>query len=478
MQVDISNLADITNEPFFPLYTNKDRYLILWGGGDSGKSHFMATKCIFWCLWAAHHGYTENIYVWRKTKPSVRVSAFKLLKEKLRLFGVYGYAKITKTPMQITLFGSTITCDSIDDPDKIKSIEGVTKEWFEEPTELNVKDFRQGDLRLRGQTPSYKQIGCSFNPVDINSWIKKEFFDLTDEDGNPREDVIDVTPADWPPYMQRRKIKQTVKGVDYAVFVTLMHSTYHSNRFAEKEDIAILEGLKYKDRNYYDVYCLGKWGVLKGLIYENYEIVTEWPDKDTDGKVLFDCEAIGLDFGYTNNPTAIIHIGFIGNDLYMREYCYETKLTNPNIANRLDSLLEEIDRKPTTVADSAEPKSIAEIKEEGVYIVPCEKGKDSIVHGIQRVKQYELKIYHESTNLIKELQLYKWEEKKDGEPGENPVDYMNHLLDAGRYAVVNLKGKLKAVVEFLGASEKDERTEKLLSEDYNAYEDEVLWQEM
>jgi phage terminase large subunit len=394
--IDLSNLPAITNTKFFPEYECRDRYLILHGGGDSGKSHFVPPKLIARCLIAEANGFAHKFLVTRKTQPAVRKSAFVLFQNKLNLFDLPSkYIKVHQTMMEISIYGSKILFVGLDDPEKIKSIEGVTGTWHEEPTELKAGDLRQVDLRLRGFTDDYMQHILTFNPIDINHWLNAEFFTGLDEEGRLRPDFIDVTPPDWPKYKRRIEFRTAADGKTFSTFATTVHSTYKDNRWTTPAGIATLEGLKYKDPNFYKVYALGEWGVLKGLIYDRWEECKVWPKK-------FDISGYGMDFGYTNHPSTWIHAGIIGKDLYLREEFYEKGLTNPDIADIMMDRLGEDNSEPT-VADCAEPKSIAELRRAGLYILPCKKGKDSIVNGIQRVKQFNIHVHPSSVNLIKEL---------------------------------------------------------------------------
>ncbi len=469
MDIDLSQLRAITNEKPWSLFTNQDRYLWEWGGGDAGKSHGVAEKLVLRMLMGWERGVKHKFLVVRKTQPSVRQSAFELVKNKIEQFGIIKKVKITKNPMEMVFpFGGQFVFAGLDDPEKIKSMEGVTSIWAEEVTELTPKDYMRLDLILRGFTEDYMQIIGSFNPVDEESWIKKQWFDT-----EKRPDVIDVTPADWPGYMQRKAFTATVREKTYTNYASYCHFIYQDNKFVTDAGIATLEGLKYKDTNFYNVYCLGKWGVLKGLIYENWGTITEWPRRRD-----FDAHGYGLDFGFTNSPSALVECGFIGDDLYVREHIYNKGLTNPDISSNLAVL--EIDDSRIIVADSAEPKSIEEIKQTGYTVVSCQKGKDSVYYGIQRVKQYNIKVYYESVNLIKEFKTYKWAEnrKSTGESDQflnAPVDFMNHCMDAMRYIVTYLKGLIRAKITFMGDdTPKEERKERLREAYYAAETDKEL----
>ncbi len=176
--------------------------------------------------------------------------------------------------------------------------------------------------------------------------------------------------------------------------------------------------------NWCRVYLDGEVGAIDGLIYPEWEYTDKFPE------CKWQC--LGLDFGYTNDPTALVRVGLSEGEIYLDELIYETGLTNQDILKRFEAL--SISRSIEVFADSAEPKSIEEIRRGGYFIKPCEKGRDSVINGINKVKQYKLNVTKSSVNLIKELRNYKWMEKGD-KVLNKPVDDWNHLLDAVRYAL-------------------------------------------
>ena len=431
MIIDLTQLDKVTNPKFWKLFENKDRYLVLWGGGGSGKSWFAAEKILVRILAAMSKGYQHKFLCLRKTQPSARKSIFTLFKRYITDWELGKVCKINQTEMMITFKGgSQIIIGGMDDPEKIKSIEGVTGIWLEEASEFTmndrVKDFTQIDLRLRGQTESYKQIIISFNPISEHNWTKARFFD-----GNEPN-------------------------------ATLHHSTYLDNRFIDNEYIRVLNDLSKRDKNYHRVYKLGQWGVLEGLVYDNWEEIVQWPNYHE-----FDCFCYGLDFGYLN-PSALVEIGFIGDDLYLRERFYEPKLTNQDICKRLEDIRQE----KAIVGDSAEPKSIQEINNEGYLCVGAVKGADSVKFGIQRVKQYNMKVDAFSVNLKKELVSYRWAVNRNGEliNPPKPEDKNNHALDAARYGITHLKGLIRGKITIMGDEGKNEERKERLRESYHVTE--------
>jgi phage terminase large subunit len=233
INVDLSNLRDLTNEKFYPLYWNKDRYLVLMGGGGSGKSVFTAQKIIVRMLTEVPH----RFLVVRKVAKTLRESVFAELKAVISRWGIGKLFTIREGDMRIRCVnGNEILFAGIDDPEKMKSIHGITSIWIEEASELSPEDYRQLDIRLRGRTKHYKQMMITFNPIDVNHWLKKEFFDRKKPD------------------------------------CTTVHSTYKDNRFLDKEAIRVLENFKETDPYYYEVYALGQWGVLGKTVFNQQRL--------------------------------------------------------------------------------------------------------------------------------------------------------------------------------------------------------------
>lgn len=240
IQPDFRNLPEVTNDSFWPLFSNESRYLVLAGGGGSGKSIFAGNKVIVRVAGKNKH----RFLVVRKVAKTLRESCFAQLVNNISAWGLSRYFRVNKTDMQITCTynGNQILFAGLDDAEKLKSIYGITGIWIEEASELEPEDFRQLDIRLRGQTDSYKQIIFTFNPIHKGHWLEKEF----------------VGPG-W------TAIKENS---------TVHHSTYKDNRFLDNEQRIVLESFKDTDEYYYTVYCLGQWGVLGKTIFPA-QIVSE-----------------------------------------------------------------------------------------------------------------------------------------------------------------------------------------------------------
>lgn len=204
-----------------------------------------------------------------------------------------------------------------------------------------------------------------------------------------------------------------------------IHSTYKDNPYLSKEQVSAIEK-NMNDANWWRVYGEGETGGVEGNVYPEYEVIEDMPE-------TFTGRCLGLDFGFVNDPTAIVDIRFQGWDLYVDLLCYETGLLNANIAEYLT--ISGINR-IVTVCDNAEQKSIVELQQKRVKAMPCIKGRGSVAGGIAQVKQFKLHITKRSVKLLDELDNYKWikDESTDTYTNE-PIDAWNHALDAMRYGV-------------------------------------------
>lgn len=207
-------------------------------------------------------------------------------------------------------------------------------------------------------------------------------------------------------------------------YVTV-HSTYKDNPYLSKEQVGAIEK-NMNDANWWRVYGEGLTGGVEGNVYPEYEVIEDMPE-------TFTGRCLGLDFGFVNDPTAIVDIRFQGWDLYVDLLCYETGLLNASIADYLTSnMLHRL----ITVCDNAEQKSIVELQQRRIKAIPCVKGRGSVAGGIAQVKQFKLHVTKRSVKLLDELDNYKWikDEATDTYTNE-AIDAWNHALDALRYGV-------------------------------------------
>lgn len=216
------------------------------------------------------------------------------------------------------------------------------------------------------------------------------------------------------------------KSGDY----TFIQSTYKDNQYLDENVIKEIESRREIDPVWWKVYGEGNVGTYEGVIFSNWSTCKDIPE--TPKRVL------GLDFGFTNDPTTIIDVRYADGQLYIDELLYQTRLTNNEIASFIDS----VDGKPLVICDSAEPKSIAELQLMGIRAIGAEKGADSIRSGIDAMKQYHMNVTARSTNVIKELRNYRWKVDRSGKSLNEPTTLWNHTIDAIRYATVYLAGSV------------------------------------
>ena len=370
--------------------------MVFYGGAGSGKSYAIAQILVYKALKSK-----RKILVSRKVNRTTKNSTFQLLLDTLDRFKILGLCNVNKTDFSIVLpTGSTFLCMGLDDPEKIKSITGLTDAWLEEATEFTVDDFSQVDLRIRDPKAQQQQIYLSFNPVSRASWCYLHFF----ADNPDMEDF-------------RKEVK-------------IIHTNYMDNPFLPQKYIDALLLMKQTNEVYYKIYALGEFGSLDKLVYNN------WQSYDFDVNGIQGTHICGLDFGYTHDPTAFVSA--ILNEQERRLYVVQ-EWGGPGYLN--DQIAEHIKElgyaKSTIIADCAEQKSIEEIKRLGIpRIKPCVKGQGSILQGIQKLQQYEIIVHPSCSSLLEELENYSW--KKDKQTNEyinEPIDSWNHYLDALRYAM-------------------------------------------
>lgn len=368
------------NKVYRDLLFNKNRYLHLYGGAGSGKSYFAAQKLLLRSLTEKRH----KILLVRKVARTIRHSQFSLIKSLLYSSGLDEYYKINDSDLRMSslLNGNEFLSAGIDDREKLKSIFGITSIWVEEATELDFSDFNQLDLRLRGRTKNYKQIILTYNPVNSHHWLNTKQF------------------------------KDAYK----------LRTTYKDNIYIDGEYIDVLKNLKEQDEEYYNIYALGKWGVLKNVIYRPFEIFNTFP-------VNFDETIYGLDFGY-NNQTALAEVNIKDKVFYLREMIYECRLTNTDLINKMKNL--KIKKGSYIYCDSAESGRIEELKRAGFNVFPADK---NVKDGIDFLKSCKILSHSGNTGINKEVLSYSYKQDKDGNLLDEPIKFNDHMMDAIRYAI-------------------------------------------
>lgn len=402
MKISVSK--KIFNPAYLPSLLSYDtRYEVYYGGAGSGKSHFVAQKLVFKALREE-----RKILVLRKVGRTVKQSVFPMLIETLKFFKVLDMCKINKSDFTIELpNGSMFVLTGLDDSEKIKSIANLTDIWMEEATEFIQDDFNQLDLRLRHPTAQGQQLILSFNPVSKANYCYKLFFQGKFDKEEELAEMLEF----------RKKVK-------------ISHTSYLDNQFLPQAYVDSLLLLKATNPAYYTIYALGNFGSLDKLVFPNYQVF-DFDHTKIEGDLM-----TGLDFGYTNDPTALVAsiMSKKENRIYIFKEWGGTGFLNDQIYKGICALGM---KKSCICADSAEPKSIEELRRLGLYrLKPSVKGQGSILQGIQKIQQYEIIVHSSCKNVIDELQNYSW--KKDKQTNEyinEPEDKFNHYMDALRYSL-------------------------------------------
>ena len=399
------NISKAVGKGYKDFIMCKKRYRVVKGSRGSKKSTTTAQDIILKMTMYP----LANTLVVRKTFNSHKDSTWTQLKWAAKNLGLEDDWNFSKSPLEATRksTGQKILFRGLDDP---MSITSITVEhgylcwaWFEEAFQvMNEDDFNKVDMSIRGQLPDgyYKQITITFNPWSEKHWLKKRFFDTKDPN------------------------------------ILALTTTYECNEWLGPDDRALFEQMKVNNPRRYNIEGLGNWGIAEGLVYENFiEQEFDYMDisKRAGAKTVF-----GLDFGYTNDPTAFVAaiVDQENKELYIFDEHYQKAMTNEDIANMIKY---KGYSKEQIIADSAEPKSIDDIRSKGIYrIKAAAKGKDSILNGIQNIQDYKIIIHPKCENFLIEINNYVWS-NKNGIVINKPIDDFNHLQDALRYAMEGIK---------------------------------------
>lgn len=424
IEIDIDKA--IFNDKYLSFLQDTRPLQVFYGGASSGKSVFIAQRSI---IDLARGG--RNFLVARNVRNTIRHSIFAEWKAAINSLGMHDYFNCNESDLVITCNVSQrqAVFVGLDDAQKLKSIRPLdgpfTDLICEEATEMSEETYNQLVLRMRGESSVPKRRVLLFNPIERRHWICRRFFN-----------------NQWIDFLSTNTL-------------LILHSTHRDNKFLSEQDHADIESFKDIDQYYYEVYALGKWGTLGALIFKNWEV------RDL-AREHFDPMRIrnGLDFGYSNDPTAVVRCAKRNGELFVYWELYEKGLTNPDIADEVKPVIgDEI-----LWCDSAEPKSIRELQLCGLRAKPCKKKvgrttfgtRSSILHGIQWLQQQRLVIDKRCQNMINEISLAQWQKDRDGNPINVPVDANNHLLDALRYAWSNDMLRGSSGIHVLGGMKDDQ----------------------
>jgi phage terminase large subunit len=366
-----------SNVIFKHLELSQKRIVIEQGGTRSGKTYNILLWIIFsYCM----RNQSKVVTIARKTYPALRSTAMRDFINIVKDYGIYSELDHNKSNSEYVLNGNLVEFISLDQPTKVR---GRKRDllFINEANELFFEDWQQLIFRTTGK------IILDYNPSDEFHWI-----------------------------YDRVKVRE-----DAEFHIT----TYKDNPFLESQIIQEIERLKDVDENYWKIYGLGQVGTAKSLIF-NFNLIDTIPE---NAKFI----SYGLDFGFTNDPTALVRVYLHDTNLYVKELLYRTGMTNQDIAKELDRL--EIGRREEIFADASEPKSIEEIYRMGWNIKKADKPQGSVNLGIDMLRRYTLNVTKDSLNLIKEGRNYKYKEDKNGNILNEPADAFNHTMDALRYAI-------------------------------------------
>ena len=398
-QKKVVSLPEVVGKGYKTFWNFKGRYRVVKGSRASKKSKTTA----LWYITNIIKYPEANLLVVRKTYRTLKDSCFTELKWAARRLGVEEHFIFKESPLEVTYkpTGQKIYFRGLDDPLKVTSVTVdvgcLCWMWIEEAYEvMKEDDFNVLDESIRGECPEglFKQITLTFNPWNERHWIKKRFFDA-----EPDPDILAIT------------------------------TNYLCNEWLDAADLKVFETMKKNNPRRYAVAGLGGWGVVDGLVYENWR--EEYFELE---QVRQYKSAFGLDFGYTNDPSAffVAFLDLENKRLYVYDEFYQPGMSNRKIADEITAMGYQKER---IVADCAEPKSIDELKGYGLKVKGAEKGKDSILNGIQWIQELEIIIHPRCVNFLTEISNYTWDVDKFGTKLNKPIDDFNHLMDAMRYAL-------------------------------------------
>lgn len=405
IKIEFNYPSRVFNKHIYDKLTDYDTFTeVHYGGASSGKSHGVIQKVVFKACqdWK----YPRKVLFLRKVGATVYDSIFEDVKQCLETWKLLDKCKVNNSAYRIELpNGAQFIFKGLDNPEKIKSIKGISDVVMEEASEFTLDDYTQLTLRLRDKKHKKRQIFLMFNPVSKVNWVYNAFFVKT-----PKNTVVYQT-------------------------------TYKDNRFLDAVTRENIEELANRNEAYYKIYALGEFATLDKLVFPKYTKALL-----NKGDLRHITSYFGLDYGFINDPSAFMHVK-IDDDrkkLYVVEEYVKKGLTNDKIAESITALGYA---KEQIRADSAEKKSNQELRNLGISrVIDVKKGAGSVMQGIQYLLQYEWIVDERCVKTIEELENYTW--KKDKATNEyinEPVDSYNHCLDAIRYAIQDkiTKSKIK-----------------------------------
>ena len=400
---------NIDKKVFLPCYRPyifdySNRYNVLYGGRGSGKTQFTLDKLVLKGLQER-----RTILLMRKVYRKCKDSVWKELKASVERFKLTQYFTFYEGDYRAVckLNGTIFKCEGLDEAEKIKGFSEISDVLLEEATDFTLEDFELIDGSVR--SVRYKlplQIYVLFNPIAKTNWVYKRFgFDTG------------IVPANT--FIQK--------------------TTYLDNPYLSEDYLARMEHMKQTNPTRWKIEALGDFVSLDKLIFQNYK-VEEFDYTKIQGQLL-----VGLDFGFITDISALVAsiLDEENKTIYIFKEWGDTGKTNQELIEIIKALGFS---KSVIIADSAEPKSIEEIKRGGIIkMKPATKGADSIIHGIQKLQNYHIVIHPSCSGVITEFENYSWKKNKDGEYINQPIDSFNHYCDALRYSLQCAATKLKTL---------------------------------
>lgn len=365
-----------TTKVFHEFRTSTKRIRVFQGGTRSGKTYNIVAGWISLLL----EQNNKTLTVCRETMPSLKNTVYRDFIEVLMKLGLFDSNNLSKGDMTYKLGTNLIEFRNLDDDQKIR---GAKRDYLyiNEANEISHAIFKQLLFRTK------EIIALDYNPSDEFHWIYDKVLTRDDCD--------------------------------------FFKSTYLDNPFLPLEQVQEIERLKELDPNYWRIYGLGERGISESTIFTHWQMCEELPEQ-------YQLRYFGLDFGF-NDPNALVEIRIHNEKLYIKEHIYRSQMTSGDIIREMRQL--NISSTDTIYADNSRPETIQEVFLGGFNIHPCNKGKGSILAGIDYIKKIPVFITKDSVNLLKEIKSYKWKVNKNEEVLDEPVDINNHCIDAIRYGL-------------------------------------------
>lgn len=400
------NLNPHLNPNHIELFQSTDPELVAYGGANAGKTYSIVDKLL--CQSVIQPDVPLKALIIRKTFPALRVSALEILEKRAQLFQMP--FKLNKSDWVAKLHNMTFIFQSLnnkEDYEKLHSQTDIDFIWINEIIQLREPDYDECLRRLRGGKGQYEQIIIDFNPIGKTSWIYQRFFERNV--GNAR------------------KLRYTMED---------NHPDYLALEKTQRE-LQRLKATKKYNKNYYNIYFLGEWGELEGIIYdwdtacktrEQEKKKIPWEEIINPDEIFY-----GGDFGYSVDPACVLRIYRKADEFWLEELVYKEGLTNQALGRAMEK--KGVPKDAYAYFDSAEPKSIQELCDMGFLAKPCEKGKDSVVAGIDFLQEQKIHIIDGSENVSIEQRSYVRQQDKDGNWLPKPIEFNNHAMSAARYGI-------------------------------------------